>query len=131
MKPIFKPGAEKIYKKIIDKSDLASFKGKNVHPVCSTFALAREIEWATRQFVIDMTDEDEEGMGTMLTIHHRSPALPGEEIIIRSRVESIEGHELICAFQVMVDERLIATGKTGQKILKRDKLEHLFATIQQ
>ena len=129
MKSIFKPGAQKVYKKIVAQNDLAAFKGETVHKVCSTFALAREIEWATRQFVLEIREEDEEGIGTMLTINHQSPALAGEEIIIRSHIESINGHELICTFKAMVGDRLIATGKTGQKILKKDRLEQLFATI--
>ena len=54
---------------------LQRFSGKVVHPVCATFALARDIEWTTRQFVLQMRDDDEEGIGTMLTIDHRSPAL--------------------------------------------------------
>ena len=129
MKSIFKPGAQKVYKTTVGQPDLAAFKGETIHKVCSTFALAREVEWATRQFVLQMREEDEEGIGTMLTIQHRSPALEGEEIIIQSHIESINGHELICAFKAMVGDRLIATGKTGQKILKKDRLEQLFATI--
>ena len=130
MKSVFKPGAEKVHKTTIGQNDVAAFKGETVHRVCSTFALAREIEWATRQFVLEMREEDEEGIGTMLAIHHQSPALEGEEIIIQSRIESIEGHELICTFNAMVGDRSIATGKTGQKILKKGKLERLFAAIE-
>ena len=47
---------------------------KNVHPFYSTFALGRDVEWACRQFVLEMKEEDEEGIGTFLNITHKSPA---------------------------------------------------------
>ena len=63
--------------------DVAAFHDQVVHPVCSTFSLAREAEWTTRQFVLDMRDDDEEGVGTFLNIEHKAPAFIGEEILFR------------------------------------------------
>lgn len=127
MKQIFNVGDTKQYRRIVLPSDIASFQGDVVHPVCSTFALARDIEWTTRQFVLDMRETDEEGVGTFLTIDHKSPAFVGEEIIFTGRIDQINGHELICSFEAHAGGRLIATGKTGQKILKRDKIERIFS----
>ena len=126
MKNIFKPGDKKEYRKIVMPDDVAAFHGVVVHPVCSTFALAREAEWTTRQFVLDMRDDDEEGVGTFLSIGHKSPAFVGEEILFTGIVESINGHELICSFEAHAGARLIASGRTGQKILKKEKIEKLF-----
>ena len=126
MKQIFKPGDEKQYRKIVQVEDVASFHGKVVHHVCSTFTLAREIEWTTRLFVLDMRDDDEEGIGTFLTIEHKGPAFVGEEIVFTGVVESINGPELICKFHARVGVRTIAVGKTGQKILRREKIAQLF-----
>jgi predicted thioesterase len=110
----------------VKESDVAAFQGKIVHPVCSTFTLAREIEWATRQFVLEMRDEDEEGIGTSITIDHQSPAFVGEEIIFTAWVDKMNGHELICSYEAKVDDRIIAAGQTGQKILKREKIAKIF-----
>jgi predicted thioesterase len=129
MKNIFSTGDEKIYRKTVTQQDVAAFHGEIVHPVCSTFVLAREIEWTTRQFVLDMKDEGEEGIGTFITIDHKSPAFIGEEIVFTGRVEAINGHELICTFEAYVGTRLIASGRTGQKILKKEKLNSLFNKI--
>lgn len=126
MKPIFKRGDKKQTRYLVKETDVASFLGEVIHPVCATFTLAREIEWATRQFVLDMRDDDEEGIGTSLSIDHLGPAFVGEEVVITASVEEINGHELICRYEVKVNERIIATGKTGQKILKRDKIVKLF-----
>lgn len=113
---------------MVQAADVAAFHGKVVHPVCSTFTLAREIEWATRQFVLEMRDDDEEGVGTFLSIDHKSPAFIDETVTITATVESLKANELICAYEAKVDNRLIATGKTGQKILPRKKLAALFNT---
>ena len=122
----FKIGDRKEYRKVVQAQDVASFHGQVVHPVCSTFALAREAEWTTRQFVLGMKEEDEEGMGTHLTIEHKSPAFVGEEILFTGKIEQINGHELICSFEAYVGSRLIAVGKTGQKIFKKEKIAKLF-----
>jgi len=126
VKSIFKKGDTKQTTYVVKENDVASFLGKVVHPVCSTFTLAREIEWSTRQFVLEMRDDDEEGIGTSISIDHRTPAFIGEEIIFTARFDEINGHELICTYEAKVDDRIIALGKTGQKILKQDKIAKIF-----
>src|SRR5688572_23778297 len=103
LKDIFKPGDTKQTQYLVKETDVASFLGKVVHPVCATYTLAREIEWATRQFVLDMRDENEEGIGTSLSIEHRGPAFVGEEIVITAWVDEINGHELICRYEAKVN----------------------------
>lgn len=126
MKQIFKAGDVKQYRKVVGQDDLARFHGVVVHNVCSTFALARDIEWTTRQFVIDMTEGNEEGIGTFLEIRHKAPAFVGEEIIFTGYFEGIAGQELTCSFEARVGDRIIATGKTGQKILTQEKIRSIF-----
>ena len=115
---------------IVKNEDVASFQGKVVHNVCSTFTLAREVEWSSRQFVIKYKDDHEEGVGTMLTINHRSPAFVGEKILIEAVVESCINNELICTYKATVGDRLIAEGKTGQKILNKSSLEKIFSKFE-
>jgi fluoroacetyl-CoA thioesterase len=131
VKNIFKPGDRKVYKRTVEKNDVAAFHGQIVHAVCATFALARDIEWTTRQFVLEMREDGEEGIGTFLSIDHKAPAFVGEEIIFEAWVDSIERNELICHYQARVGERLVAIGKTGQKILKNEKIERLMTKPEQ
>lgn len=126
MKSCFNPGDKKIYVSTIVPGDQAIFHGEILHPVCSTFALAREMEWSSRLFFIEMKDEDEEGVGTFLEIKHHSPAFVGEELIITATVGSIIGNELLCNIEVLVDKRIIAIGKTGQRMLKKERLNAIF-----
>jgi predicted thioesterase len=73
-----------------------------------------------------MKEEDEEGVGTFLSIDHKSPAFVGEEIIFIAQVVKIEKNELICSIEAKTAGRLIATGTTGQKMLKKDRLKQIF-----
>ena len=126
MKNIFKPGDQKSFKRIVLESDCAIFNGELLHPVCSTFALARDFEWSSRLFFLEMKEDDEEGVGTMLSIDHKSPAFVGEEVLFTATVEKIEKNELICTIEAKVGDRIVALGKTGQKMLKKEKLKELF-----
>ena len=127
MKSVYNPGEKKEVCFTVATEDIAAFKGKTVHEVCSTFTLAREMEWAGRQFALDIREEDEEGVGTMVEVIHHAPAFIGEEIKITATLEKIIKNEIICSILVTSDGRKIASGKTGQKILKREKLKKLFS----
>src|SRR4051812_13627508 len=99
MKNLFHPGDEKKLSFVIKESDTPDFPTGTVHHVYSTFALARDAEWTTRQFVLEMRDEDEEGIGTRVAVNHHAPALVGETVIITGRVKKINHHEIICEFE--------------------------------
>jgi fluoroacetyl-CoA thioesterase len=125
MKKPFKIGDQQEHSYRVQEADLAKFGSNLVHPVCSTFTLGREMEWSSRLFVLAMTEDDEEGVGTSLYIEHHSPAVVGEELRILATLKAVVKHEILCKIEVRVKNRLIATGETGQKILKRAKIATL------
>lgn len=129
MKNIFSTGDCKFFEHLVTERDTATFDSGNVHPVYATFALGRDAEWCCRLFVLDMKEEDEEGIGTSLSIIHHSPALLGETVKFTAKILRIEKNSIICSFEAMVENRLIATGEQGQKILKKERLENLFNNI--
>lgn len=126
MKQVFVKGDQKVYRRIITDDDLATFHGETLHAVYSTFALARDFEWSSRLFFIEMKEADEEGVGTYLEIRHRSPAFSGEEVVITATVDTLEGMELKCTIEARVNGRLVADGMTGQRMLKKERLNKLF-----
>ena len=130
MKILFQPEDSKIHHYEVQQTDFASFQSGTVHRVCSTFALGREMEWSSRLFVLEMMDEDEEGVGTFLEIRHQGPAFEGETLRITATLESLLDNELICAIEVKVAERIVAKGKTGQKVLKKDKINQIFTRLE-
>ena len=130
MKSVYKINDKKWHVKLVGADDLASFDAGIVHPFCATFVLAREMEWSSRLFVLDMLDDNEEGIGTKLEINHLSPAIEGEELMIEAVIVELDKNEIICSITVSVGKRLIARGITGQKILKKTKLASLIIDIQ-
>lgn len=136
MKNPFQIGDRKIYGKIVAREDTAGFFGDKdiegggtIHPFYSTFALARDVEWACRLFVLEMKQEDEEGIGTKINIDHLSPALAGNEVEIIATLTGVNGNSVICSFEVFCGSRLIAKGSQEQKILKKDKVKRLFNSL--
>jgi fluoroacetyl-CoA thioesterase len=129
MRNVFKTGDKKEYRRTVRDTDLAVFHGEQVHPVCSTFSLARDFEYSSRQFVLEMKDETEEGVGTFLTIEHKGPAWEGEEIVFTATVVKLQGQELTCSVMASVGKRTIAKGATGQKIIKKENLREIFRKL--
>ncbi|MGW8124021.1 thioesterase family protein [Roseivirga echinicomitans] len=122
-------GSVRVHRYKVKATDSASFEAGEVHQVMSTFALAREMEWASRLFALELKEEGEEGIGTMLEIAHVSPALFNTELSFEAKLVSIQKNELICEIRVSDENRLVATGRTGQKILKKDKLNQIFTSL--
>ena len=131
MLSMFDKGAVKKFSRIVSENDMASFDSVSVHPVLATFALGRDAEWVCRLFVIDMKETGEEGIGTFLEIEHQTPAFLGEMVTYTGIFDEQMGNAVICKFEAHVGERLIATGRTGQKILMKDKINQLFNSIRE
>jgi fluoroacetyl-CoA thioesterase len=131
MKQIFAAGAEKSYTKVVTAEDVATFESGTVHEVYATFAIARDAEWAGRLFVLDMKEDDEEGIGTFVLVDHHAPALVGETVVYEAVIDELHKNIIGCTFAAYVGHRLIASGRTGQKILKKDKLQSIMADLSQ
>ncbi|KYG79651.1 hypothetical protein AWW67_09980 [Roseivirga seohaensis] len=123
-------GAVKTHRYVVKNTDAATFDAGEVHQVMSTFAIAREMEWSSRLFALEMKEADEEGIGTMLEIKHVSPALFNTELSFEAKLVAVDKNELICEIRVLDGQRLVATGRTGQKILKKDKLNQIFTSLE-
>jgi len=122
----FKQGDIKHFERKVSDADTAVFDAGAVHPVLATFAVGRDAEWVCRLFVLEMKEADEEGIGTFLEIKHQSPAFVDEVVSYTGIFEELNGNSIFCSFKAYVGERLIASGRTGQKILKKDKINQLF-----
>lgn len=130
MKNPFKKGDIKSYSRLVNKNDVAAFESGTVHDIYSTFALGRDAEWSGRLFVLEMKEEDEEGIGTFLQIEHKGAAKVGAEITFTASFEEIkENGEIINSFVAHDGQRLIAKGIQGQRILKKEKLEKILSAI--
>lgn len=131
MKNPFSPGDIKIYSKVVQSSEIAAFESGMVHPLYATFYLTKDAEWSTRLFVLEMKDPDEEGIGTFIEVYHRSPVLVGSKVDFYATLEEVEGNAVVCSFVAKVGDRVIADGRTGQKILKKEKLNAVIERLKE
>jgi len=129
MKARLKIGEKREFKHIVCNDDLAKFDSGLVHNVCSTFALAKYIEWSSRLFITDIKNEDEEGIGTMIHIEHKSPAFISETLLFEATVKLIDGNELLCNVLVTCKSRVVAKAQTGQKLLKKGRIKEFFSSL--
>jgi predicted thioesterase len=59
-------------------------------------------------------------------VKHVSPAFTGDNVLFAAHIDELKGNEVNCTFTAKVGDRLIAEGRTGQKILTKERLEKLF-----
>lgn len=125
----FNIGATKTFiHKVVD-GDAARFESGEVHNIYSTFALSRDAEWSGRLFVLEMKEPGEEGIGTGITVTHHAPALMGQEVVFTATLAAVNKNEVVVDYTAHVGDRLIGSGKTWQKILKKEKLDRLFESL--
>ena len=129
MKAIFELGERKTYNTKVVHEDIAAFHGETVHNVLSTFAIGRDAEWVCRLFVLEMKDDEEEGIGVSLTINHVSPAKLGAEVTFTATLTQVIGNKIVCIWEANVQGRLIANGEQVQKIVSKEKLKKVFANL--
>lgn len=127
MQPTIPCGSTRSFTRVVQEKHLAGFdEGGVVHRVYSTFDLVRDAEWACRQFVLEMREEHEEGMGISVTVEHVSPAPVGSTVVITSTLEAMKGTKLTCSFVARVGERVIGRGSQVQIVLPRSRIKELF-----
>lgn len=113
----FRPGATKTFRRLVTPADFAVLNGQLIHELFSTFALGRDMEWTSRQFVEEMLEASEAGLGTRLEIEHHGPAFAGETVDFTANYLGFHGPELLCQLVARVGGRLVATGRTGQRVV--------------
>lgn len=126
---LFRAGDTKTFVRIVTEEHLARFEAGEVHPLYATFAIAQDMEWVCRLFVLELLEEGEEGIGTQLTIEHLSPCLLGEEAHLTATLVAIEANTVFCTVEVRVQERIIAQGSQTQKILDKARFMKLLEKL--
>ena len=126
----FKKGDTKTFTKIVLPTEIAQFESGLVHEVYATFSIAKDAEWSGRLFVLEMKQDDEEGIGTHILVEHKSPAFVGDEVHFIATFEEVTDRgEIITSFKAFCGDRLIAKGIQGQRILLKSVLQEKFDVI--
>jgi fluoroacetyl-CoA thioesterase len=109
----------------VHPDDLATFRGVTIHYVCSTFALAREFEYAGRLVYESGQQADEQAIGVTVAVEHLAPAFVGTELEIEATPISFSKGVLACKVSAYSAGKLIATGQTTQKVLPASTIKRI------
>ncbi len=129
MKNPFQTGDLKVYETTVTEAKLASFDGVLVHRVYSTFALAKDVEWACRLFVLEMKETGEEGVGSFLSVNHLFPAPLSSKVRIEAKIREVIGNKIVCTYQAFANEHLIAEGEQTQRIIQKERFAKVLEDI--
>ena len=98
----------------------------SVHPVYSTYNMAKHFEEAGRKLLLRHLDDGEDGLGSALTVEHLAPSWVGDRLRIEARCTEVAGNRLTCACTATDDDgREVGRGSTVQVVLPRDRLDAL------
>jgi fluoroacetyl-CoA thioesterase len=125
MKSELIPGISEEVSFVVTEEMCPSFDGRIVHHVCATWMLVHYMELAGRLILIRYLEAHEEGVGSHVSCDHLGPVPVGATVRVVAEVASVTPQELICEVKAYRGERLIATGRTGQKVFPREILERI------
>lgn len=108
---------------VVDESMFASFGGKNVHQLYSTFSLVQHMEWVARKTILPFLEEKEEGMGCGLSVEHLQPAVAGSRIKLVAEVIALNKNRVECSVAAFGPVGKIACGSVSQIIVEKDWLK--------
>lgn len=107
----------------------ARLDGREIHPVYSTFWIAHHAEIVARRLLEPHLEPGEEGIGTALTINHRSMAVIGETVVYHAVVLEVGGRRVRCSWTAKTPRALIAEGTQEQAVLPAEVLRARVAEV--
>lgn len=102
-----------------------AFDGVVVHRVYSTWSMGHHMEVAARKVLLPHLDEDEEGIGSHLSIDHLSPLPVGKTARVVARCVDSDRTTVVCELTVYEGDRVLGRGRQVQRILPKRKLKSL------
>jgi predicted thioesterase len=96
-----------------------------VHQVCSTWSLVHYMELAGRKILLEYLESHEEGVGSRVECDHMAPARVGRTVRVVATVSSVNDRELVCDVVAFNGPRMVASGRTWQRVFPRPVLERI------
>lgn len=125
MKSGFDPGiVREIVFEVTDEM-CPAFEGVVVHRCCSTWTVAHQFELAARMVLVEFLEDHEEGIGSHISIDHKAPCPVGRTVRVRAELIEVRGTHhprVLCGVTAHDGDRLLATGKQIQVVMKKDYL---------
>jgi len=119
------PGVQADVGFVVSEDMRPIFDGVAVHDVCSTWSLVHYMELAGRKVLLEYLEPQEEGVGSRVECDHIGPARLGRTVRVVATVTSATDRELVCDVEASCGDRVVATGKTWQRVFPREALKRI------
>ncbi len=125
MKPGLVPGVQREVSFVVREDMCPAFDGVVVHRVCATWTLVHYMEVAGRLVLVDFLEPHEEGVGSHASCDHMGPARVSATVRVIATATDATDRELVCDVAAFCGEKMIAVGRTVQKVFPREVLRRL------
>lgn len=126
MKPGFTPGLFREVFVEVTEAMCPAFDGVIVHRCYSTWSAAHHFELAARKVLVDFLEDDEEGVGSHVSVDHLAPCGLGRTVRVRAELTEViqERHvRVVCSLTAHDGNRLLARGRQVQVVMNKQYLE--------
>ncbi|MCY1701791.1 thioesterase family protein [Deinococcus sp. SL84] len=103
-----------------------------LHPVYSTYTLAKHFEEAGRKLLLPFLEPGEDSIGIQVETFHTGSALPGMEVTVTATLQEVSGRRIVCALRAVSslgDE--IGHGTASQLVLPEEKIRAGFEALRE
>ncbi len=125
MKPSLKVGNTAEVTALVTNGMCPAFDGLIVHRLYSTWSMAHHMELAARKVLTPHLDEDEEGIGSSLSIEHLAPTPVGHTVRVVAEAIEVDATTVVCALTAYDGDRIVGRGRQVQRVLPKRKLKAL------
>lgn len=103
-----------------------------LHPVYSTYSMAKHFEEAGRKLLLPFLEAGEESIGMQVEVFHTGSALPGMQVTVTATLQEVDRRRIVCSLQAVSslgDD--IGHGTASQLVLGAEKIQANFAALRE
>jgi len=130
MKPGFEPGITREVTITVTDDMCPSFDGVVVHSCYSTWSVVHHMEIAARKVLVEFLDDDEEGIGSHISVDHKAPCPVGRTVRVIAKLTEVTDdrhRRVVCQVTAYDGDRVLAEGKQVQIVMNKDRLREYIA----
>ncbi|MEK6799565.1 MAG: hotdog domain-containing protein [Planctomycetota bacterium] len=125
MKPGFEPGITRELSVVVTEDMCPAFDDVVVHRVYSTWSVAHHFELAARMVLVSFLEDEEEGVGSHVSVDHLGPCPVGRTVRVRAVLTKVwrDHHtRVVCDVTAHDGDRLLARGRQVQVVMNKEHL---------
>lgn len=128
MKTGFEPGIVREFTITVTEDMCPVFDGVIVHRCYSSWSVAHHFELAARMVLADFLEDDEEGIGSNVSIDHLAPCPVGRTVRVQAELTEIQrdarNPRVICEVTAFDGDRVLARGTQVQVVMNKEHLKN-------